>query len=93
VATLRQTRLDNLLSKGYSFQQEVLYRACQAGARVGETPIIFEERRAGSSKVDVREVVGSLSAIVRLAFLARIRGDLFRPLPTGVACKERGSAG
>lgn len=63
VALLRRTNLDNLLSYGYSFQEEALYRMCRAGARVGETPIIFEDRRAGSSKVNYREVVRSLSII------------------------------
>ena len=35
------------VSRGYSFQQEVLYRCRLAGCRLGETPIIFENRRAG----------------------------------------------
>ena len=46
VALLRRTNLDQLLSRGYSFQQEVLYRCRRAGARFGETPIMFENRRA-----------------------------------------------
>jgi len=40
------------------------------GARVGETPIIFEDRRAGSSKVDPREVVRSMSILVLLGIQA-----------------------
>ena len=52
VSKLRETALDHLLSHGYSFQEEVLYRCRQANCSIGETPIIFEDRRAGSSKVD-----------------------------------------
>lgn len=63
VAHLRRTNLDRLLSFGYSFMEEVLYRACRAGARVGETPIVFEDRRAGSSKVNLREAARSLSIL------------------------------
>src|SRR5262249_22266402 len=42
VDLLRRAALDRLRSHGYSFQQEVLYRCRQAKARIGETPIIFE---------------------------------------------------
>ena len=70
VATLRKTRLDNLLSTGYSFQEEMLYRCRRAGARIGETPIIFEDRRAGASKADLREAVRSMSVILRVGLPA-----------------------
>jgi dolichol-phosphate mannosyltransferase len=63
VAQLRRTELQNLLSRGYSFQQEVLYRCRKAGARIGETPIIFENRRAGASKVNPKEILRSLAVI------------------------------
>ena len=63
VALLRRTNLDHLLSYGYSFQEEALYRLCRAGGRVGETPIVFEDRRAGASKVNYGEVLRSLSIL------------------------------
>lgn len=63
VELLKRTRLDRIRSKGYSFQQEVLFRCHKAGARLGETPIIFENRRAGSSKVNLREAMRSISMI------------------------------
>jgi dolichol-phosphate mannosyltransferase len=66
VALLRRTNLRHLLSRGYSFQEEVLYRCRRARCRIGEIPIIFEDRRAGASKVNPREVVRSLSIIVWL---------------------------
>jgi dolichol-phosphate mannosyltransferase len=66
VAKLREARLDQMVSRGYSFQQEVLYRCRKAGCRLGEVPIVFENRRAGASKVNLREAVRSLSV---LAFL------------------------
>src|SRR5262245_23276927 len=66
VSLLRKTSLDRLISRGYSFQQEVLYRCRKAGARVGETPIVFEDRRAGSSKVNLKEMTRSLSTIMML---------------------------
>jgi dolichol-phosphate mannosyltransferase len=75
IAKLRQTNLDHLLSHGYSFQEEVLYRCRQANCKIGETPIIFEDRRAGSSKVDPREAVRSLAVIVLLGVQAMFGFD------------------
>lgn len=70
VAKLRQTNLDHLLSRGYSFQEEMLYRCRQAGCSIGEAPIIFENRRAGASKVNLNEVVRSLAVIFWLGVQA-----------------------
>jgi dolichol-phosphate mannosyltransferase len=70
VTVLRKAGLGQLLSHGYSFQQEVLYRCRRAGARIGETPIVFENRRAGASKVNPREATRSLSILVWLGLHA-----------------------
>jgi dolichol-phosphate mannosyltransferase len=75
VSKLRQTDLSRLWSHGYSFQEEVLYRCRRAGFRIGETPIIFEDRRAGSSKVDPREAARSLGVIVALGLMAMFGFD------------------
>ena len=70
VAKLRQTALDRLISRGYSFQEEVLYRCRRAGCRIGETPIIFENRKAGKSKVNPAEAVRSMALIVWIGLTA-----------------------
>jgi dolichol-phosphate mannosyltransferase len=70
VEKLRVTRLDDLLSTGYSFQEEMLYRCRRAGCRIGETPIVFEDRRAGASKADLREAARSLAIILRVGIPA-----------------------
>jgi dolichol-phosphate mannosyltransferase len=70
VSKLRTARLDRLRSRGYSFQQEVLYRCRKAGCKIGETPIIFEDRRAGSSKVNPKEAVRSMGMIVIIGLAA-----------------------
>ncbi len=43
--------LDAIDSLGYAFQVEVTYRAIRAGFRVVEIPIVFRDRREGSSKM------------------------------------------
>jgi dolichol-phosphate mannosyltransferase len=70
VATLRDAQLERVRSRGYSFQQEVLYRCRKAGGRIGEAPIVFENRRAGKSKVDVREAVRSMAMLLRIGLPA-----------------------
>jgi dolichol-phosphate mannosyltransferase len=75
VAKLRQTNLDNLVSRGYSFQQELLYRCRKAGCRIGETPIIFGNRRGGVSKVSPREIVRSIAVILHLGVRAMLGLD------------------
>jgi dolichol-phosphate mannosyltransferase len=46
--------LSGVHSNGYGFQIELTYRALRAGFRVGEVPIVFRDRRAGSSKMTAR---------------------------------------
>ena len=76
VATLRRTELNHLLSRGYSFQQELLYRCRRAGARLGETPILFENRRAGASKVNPREAARSLAVLLWIGLRALFGRDV-----------------
>jgi dolichol-phosphate mannosyltransferase len=70
VSKLREVPLDRVVSRGYSFQQEVLYRCRKAGSRLGETPIIFEDRRAGASKVNLREAARSVGVLLYLGLHA-----------------------
>jgi dolichol-phosphate mannosyltransferase len=75
VDKLRDIDFDSLWSKGYSFQEEILYRCRKAGCRMGETPIIFEDRRAGSSKVNWKEMARSLGILLALGTLTMLGRD------------------
>jgi dolichol-phosphate mannosyltransferase len=79
VAKLRETDLDHLWSRGYSFQEEALYRCRQAGSKIGETPIVFEDRRAGSSKVNPHEAARSLAIILTLGVQSMFGFDQHQP--------------
>lgn len=50
---LRAIDFDRLHAGGYAFQIETTFQARLAGARIVETPITFEERRAGKSKMSM----------------------------------------
>lgn len=62
------TRLDfsSIRSRGYSFQEEILFRLKQLGARFHEVPITFADRQRGQSKIDSREAASALGIILRL---------------------------
>jgi dolichol-phosphate mannosyltransferase len=55
-------------SNGYSFQIEMKYRALKKGFKVQEVPIIFEDRKAGQSKMSMRIVLEALYRVWRFRF-------------------------
>lgn len=65
---LERVGLDEIFSEGYSFLIEMLYRTQRLGYRVGEVPIIFENRRRGASKVSRREIYRAVYTVFRLRF-------------------------
>lgn len=65
---LERIELDTLASHGYSFLVELLYRCVQNGFTVGETPIIFEDRAEGTSKMSMKEIWGGVKNVFRLRF-------------------------
>ncbi|MBC7223785.1 MAG: polyprenol monophosphomannose synthase [Anaerolineae bacterium] len=74
---LEAAPLDRIFSDGYSFLIELLYRWQQMGGRVGETPIIFEDRRAGYSKISRAEIAKAMYTVLRLA-AERVTGRSLR---------------
>lgn len=54
-------------SSGYSFLIEMLYRAQRSGWRVGEVPILFDNRRLGKSKISRAEILRAIQTVLRLA--------------------------
>jgi dolichol-phosphate mannosyltransferase len=60
--------LDSVESRGYAFQVELTYRAIRRGFRVVEVPIVFRDRRVGTSKM-TRGIVAE--AVWRVPFLRR----------------------
>ncbi len=65
--------LDSVQARGYAFQVEMTYRAIKRGFKVVEVPIIFRDRRAGSSKMD-RSIVAEAVWRVPLLRLGRRLG-------------------
>ncbi|RZL23585.1 MAG: polyprenol monophosphomannose synthase [Rhodococcus sp. (in: high G+C Gram-positive bacteria)] len=51
--TLRAIDVESVQSNGYAFQVEMNYRVVQRGMKIAETPIRFEERTDGVSKMSL----------------------------------------
>lgn len=71
---LAEIDLDHVRSRGYSFQEEILFHCLRAGCRFEETPIVFRDRLYGTSKINWRESVAALWIIFRLR-LQSARGE------------------
>jgi len=76
-ATLAALPWDTMHSGGYVFQIETTFRAARAGARITEVPIVFVDRRAGTSKMSRRIIVEALAVVLRLRW-EDLRGRLRR---------------
>ncbi|MBJ6726326.1 polyprenol monophosphomannose synthase [Geomesophilobacter sediminis] len=66
--------LDQIRSDGYSFQVEMNYRCVEAGFRVGEVPIIFIDRHAGTSKMSKKIVREAVVMVWKLKLGSLARG-------------------
>ncbi len=69
---LEAVRLDKVRSDGYAFQIEMSFKCWKRGFTIKEIPIVFTDRRAGSSKMNRRIVWEAVWLVWRLRFL-----DLF----------------
>jgi len=65
-AILKKIDFDRIRSRGYSFQEEILWRLKRAGASFAETPIIFCDRERGKSKINLREAFSAVWIIFAL---------------------------
>jgi dolichol-phosphate mannosyltransferase len=75
VAKLRQLKVDDVRATGYAYLEEILWHLAQADATFAEVPITFRERRAGRSKISVREAAGKIATLFRLARKPAVRPD------------------
>ena len=71
VETLKKLDFDKIISKGYSFQEEVLFRLRKVGATFAEVPIIFVDRRLGSSKINKKEAITALWLLFRIGIFGK----------------------
>jgi dolichol-phosphate mannosyltransferase len=75
ISKLAELDLDRFRAKGYAFQEEILYRCRRIGCTFEERPILFEDRRYGTSKINAWIACVALWDIFRLGIdnLFRVR--------------------
>jgi len=73
IAKLREIDFTRFRSRGYAFQEEMLYRCVRVGCRIVEKPITFEDRLVGQSKINLREMLRALRDLFLLG-LDRMKG-------------------
>ena len=66
VARLAELDFQQLISRGYSFHEEFLWRVKRIGCRIAESPIIFVDRVKGDSKINAYEAWTALHVIFKL---------------------------
>ncbi len=64
---LRRLDMASIHAVGYSYLEEMLWRLHQTGASFVEIPITFRQRRAGVSKVNLREAIGKIGTLAQTA--------------------------
>jgi len=65
---LEAVPLENIVARGYAFQEEMLWQCSGRGWRFGEVPIVFVQRARGESKISPKEVCVAVWTVVRLMF-------------------------
>lgn len=65
---LQAIGLDSIKSEGYSFQIELKYKSINKGFKFLEIPIIFEERRAGKSKMSSKIFFEAIARVWGIRF-------------------------
>ncbi len=66
VATIRRMGTETIVSQGYAFYEEILWRLRQIGAKMVEVPYTFRDRTQGETKLNITETIRSIVALVTL---------------------------
>jgi dolichol-phosphate mannosyltransferase len=85
VSLLKQLDFKTIRSRGYSFQEEILWRLKLLGGRFGESPIVFADRERGQSKINGKEAFAAL----RIIFALGLRNLVTSQPPKSVSTKKR----
>ena len=65
---LESVDVDGVRASGYSFLEEMVWRVHHGGFRIGEIPIVFEDRHRGVSKIDRSEIFRAVWHVLATAF-------------------------
>ncbi len=78
---LEHIDLDSIQSQGYAFQVELAYRVMKQHYKIVEIPIIFMDRRVGTSKMSSKIVTEAFTFVLRTRFSKPQNTDCALPAP------------
>lgn len=73
VSKLAEIDWQKTISRGYAFQEEILYRCQRIGCSFQEVPIAFEDRTRGTTNLNGKEIVRAVWDLFKLG-IHRLRG-------------------
>lgn len=75
---LRKVDFSEFRSRGYSVQEELLFRCARVGAKFTEVPIEFVDREVGESKINMNEAMKAVWIIARCGLEPKKKGTTGR---------------
>jgi dolichol-phosphate mannosyltransferase len=92
VSRLKAMDFTKMHNAGYSFFMESVYRLHQAGFRLAEIPISFQDRVAGESKIPKNEIFRGIAKLLHLSLSRLVRRRSGKPsLSFEESCSACGS--
>jgi dolichol-phosphate mannosyltransferase len=73
LGALQTIRPETTSAEGYAFLTELVVRLSREGYRVEETPILFVDRTAGTSKMSRQIIIESMTLVTRWGLSQRLR--------------------
>jgi dolichol-phosphate mannosyltransferase len=89
-SALEKIGIAGIVTRGYSFQIEMKYKAWKAGCTMTELPVVFPDRRRGVSKMSVSYLVKALFDVWRVRWMGVKEGTL-KQLPRFAATGALGT--
>ena len=89
---LRRIRLDDVHTRGYGFQVDMLWHAREAGLVVIEVPVTFVERERGRSKMSVGIVMEAMMRVTGWGIRSRLGRGLPQPASSNGSETKRSRA-
>ncbi|MEF3402797.1 polyprenol monophosphomannose synthase [Agromyces sp. CCNWLW203] len=89
---LRRIRLDDVHTRGYGFQVDMLWHAREAGLVVVEVPVTFVERARGRSKMSAGIVIEAMMRVTGWGIRSRLGRGLPQPASSNGSETKRSRA-
>jgi dolichol-phosphate mannosyltransferase len=65
---LKEINYQTIVSNGYAFQEELLYRLEKQNFKIKEIPVVFPDRQKGESKLGISDIIEFFKTVLKLRF-------------------------